>query len=413
MLMKHFYTTALSLVLFCILIGGSATSAKTWTVDDDGPADFSKIQDAVDAASHGDTIIVRDGIYIENIDVDKRLTIESENGSPNCVVEALDPWDDVFYVTADYVNVRGFTLKGSTHIASGICLHYADYCNVSNNICSSNYNGIHLICSNKNIISNNICSYNDDDGIDLWHSNYNRISNNNCSNNSAMGIHHEVSNKNIISNNNCSCNAFGIYLFDSDENSISINNCLNNGVGIYLEASSNNNSISNNDCSLNQGGGISLHYSNNNSISNNNCLNNDDYGIFLWYSNNNVIYLNNFINNSHNFDYYESTNIWNTTEKITYTYKDKTYMNYMGNYWSDYTGVDDDRNGIGDTPYCIDTDKDYHPLVESFENYFFIPMSTITPTPIPSPTPTPAGFETIFAIIGFLMVAYVLRRRNK
>ena len=85
----------------------------------------------------------------------------------------------------------------------------------------------------------------------------------------------------------------------------------------------------------------------------------------------------------------------------------------MGNYWSDYTGVDDDRNGIGDTPYCIDTDKDYHPLVESFENYFFIPMSTITPTPIPSPTPTPAGFEAIFAIVGFLMVAYVLRRRNK
>ena len=28
-------------------------------------------------------------------------------------------------------------------------------------------------------------------------------------------------------------------------------------------------------------------------------------------------------------------------------------------------------------------------------------------------TPTPLGFEAIFAIVGFLMVAYVLRRRNK
>ncbi|RCV64419.1 hypothetical protein C5S53_09010 [Methanophagales archaeon] len=50
--------------------------------------DFSTIQDAVDAAYLNDTIIVRDGTYIENVDVYKRLTIRSENGSDSTIVLA-------------------------------------------------------------------------------------------------------------------------------------------------------------------------------------------------------------------------------------------------------------------------------------------------------------------------------------
>lgn len=42
----------------------------------------------------------------------------------------------------------------------------------------------------------------------------------------------------------------------------------------------------------------------------------------------------------------------------------------MGNYWSDYTGSDTDGDGIGDTPYGIDSDSDSYPLMEPFECYF-------------------------------------------
>jgi nitrous oxidase accessory protein NosD len=108
-------------------------------------------------------------------------------------------------------------------------------------------------------------------------------------------------------------------------------------------------------------------------------------GILLYCSGNNHLYLNNFINNTDNVDWlwyrqgYESANIWNSTEKITYTYDGSTYESYLGNYWDDYEGTDADRDGIGDTPYStnssyygIDTEKyecDAYPLMKPFENY--------------------------------------------
>ena len=75
------------------------------------------------------------------------------------------------------------------------------------------------------------------------------------------------------------------------------------------------------------------------------------------------------MNNRYNVYFPDSTNIWNSTSKITYVYKGKTFANYLGNYWDDYTDVDTDTDGIWDNPYSIDSDKDFHPLVEPFEIY--------------------------------------------
>ena len=54
-------------VLLCAFVGASVASARTIYV----PDDYAKIQWAVDNASDGDTIIVRDGVYVENIDINK------------------------------------------------------------------------------------------------------------------------------------------------------------------------------------------------------------------------------------------------------------------------------------------------------------------------------------------------------
>jgi nitrous oxidase accessory protein NosD len=108
----------------------------------------------------------------------------------------------------------------------------------------------------------------------------------------------------------------------------------------------------------------------NNNITGNNVCNNDS-GIYLFYSSsssNNNIYLNNFIDNSR-YVSYEPTNIWNSTEKITYSYLGTTYENYLGNYGDDYEGTDADGDGIEDTSYWISHECDNYPLMQPFENY--------------------------------------------
>ena len=121
------------------------------------PDDYEKIQWAVDNASVGDTIVVRDGVYVENIDINKpHLTIKSENGSAKCVVQAKNSHDHVFGVTADNVTIKGFTVTGaSSSWKAGIHLYNSNNCRIENVNASNNWYGIYLYNSSKNIIANN------------------------------------------------------------------------------------------------------------------------------------------------------------------------------------------------------------------------------------------------------------------
>ncbi|MDY6864735.1 MAG: hypothetical protein SVY15_02005 [Halobacteriota archaeon] len=56
---KKFLVAIVTLLVFSAI--APVAAGTTWYVDDDGGSDFTTIQDAVDAASDGDTIIVRDG----------------------------------------------------------------------------------------------------------------------------------------------------------------------------------------------------------------------------------------------------------------------------------------------------------------------------------------------------------------
>ena len=160
-------------VLFAMLafVSIGCASAATHYVD---PGE--SIQAAVDAADPGDTIIVRDGIYTENINVYKRLIIFSENGSASTIVQAAIPDDHVFEITANHVNLSGFAVENATQgttppYSGGVYLYYVEHCNISDNTVSNNFGGIGLIYSNNNIISNNNASSNMDTSIGLVSSN--------------------------------------------------------------------------------------------------------------------------------------------------------------------------------------------------------------------------------------------------
>ena len=102
------------LVFFAFIFLTALISSEAFSATIYVPDNYNTIQAAVDAASPGDMIIVRDGTYTENVDVNKdHLTIKSENGAEVTIVQAANPKDHVFKVTAPYVEISGFTIKGA------------------------------------------------------------------------------------------------------------------------------------------------------------------------------------------------------------------------------------------------------------------------------------------------------------
>jgi len=149
---------------------------------------------------------------------------------------------------------------------------------------------------------------------------------------------------------------YGIYLMRVSNIAISGNNIIGNtlyGIKFY-EAYSYNNTISGNNIT-NSINGIGFEDSINNTISGNNIRDNL-CGMELFYSSNNFIYHNNFVNNTRHVSILDSANIWDDEVE--------------GNYWSNYTGVDADHDGIGDTSHIIDgTNQDNCPLMGMFHSF--------------------------------------------
>jgi parallel beta-helix repeat protein len=301
----------------------------TWTVDDDGPADFHTIQEAINAASPGDTIYVHNGTYYENVIVNKTVSLIGED-KYSTIIDA-GSFGNVIGVTASNVKINSFTIqKSGIFYPFGCGIYVGEWSsgnNISCNIIALNSFGIRLFNSSSNIISENNIKANEHLGILLNSSKNNRIFRNDITNND-VGIALYESSNNSISGNNIANNRGGIWLdFDSSINIISGNNITNNWSGFWL-----------------------------------------GFGIGFMGSSHNFIYHNNFVNNYEGQVFTEaSVNFW-----------DDGYPS-GGNYWSDYPDVDllggpfqneTGSDGIGDTSYTIDVyNRDNYPLMGMFSEF--------------------------------------------
>ena len=228
--------------------------------------------------------------------------------------------------------------------------------------------------SGNNIISGNnivgLCLK----GICGESSSYNTISGNTITNNviwgspydpfnTLDGIYLVSSSYNTISGNNITANHYGIWISPgSHYNTISGNNVTNNVYGILSNPNvisggpSNNNIISGNNITANYWSGIMLRDESSNNTISGNTITNSYTGIVLYESSNNTFYHNNLINNAEQVNTSPPKNVWDD--------------GFEGNYWSDYTGVDSNRDGIGDSWYNITGGNiDHYPLMGPFHSF--------------------------------------------
>lgn len=110
--------------------------------------------------------------------------------------------------------------------------------------------------------------------------------------------------------------------------------------------------------------GIDLAYSFNNTFSDNNVTRSSWDGMYIERSFGNRIFHNNFVNNS--AQVYPNVQIYDFDSANTWDDGPQS----GGNWWSHYNGIDNNQDGIGDTPCIIDANNtDHYPLMGTFQSF--------------------------------------------
>lgn len=394
--MKKRYNFLISLIVACIILvpvhlsqtieTHSFRSLQTIRVDNEGDGDYKSIQNAIDNAQSGDIIEVYSGTYQETLLITQsQLSIKgipyelgSGTDTDNPIIQGSKS-GDVITIQKTEITLSGFIIQhsGSNYFDAGIGI-YADnniikengitgnfygivLNNCSQNTVANNYilanvmDGIYLCSTHQNTISNNIIKENGYQGLFLYETDHNMISDNSIFLNDKDGIQlRDECNKNTIQNNEIhSNNIDGIkcMLTEITDNTIQKNTIYSNGWnGIHL-MNGNNNHILENDLTLNLFNGIHIGESHDNLIARNTISENKEEGIMILFdtAKNNRIYHNNIINDN---AYDNANNQWDNGDA-------------GGNYWSYYTGIDENNDGFGDIPYVI-------PGINNKDNYPFM-----------------------------------------
>jgi parallel beta-helix repeat protein len=180
-------------------------------VDNDGGADYTSIQDAVDAASDGDTVYVYSGTYYEHVKINTSIVLQGED-KDSTIIDSGGNLSAVI-VTADNVKITGFSVMntGPYWHNSGIELFKNKECIVTENIVSNCFIGIHAFITSDVTISKNTVT------------------------DSEFGIRIQKTKFSTITRNTMQDNYYGMELNAAYFNDIIENNFINNEKHVFFQ----------------------------------------------------------------------------------------------------------------------------------------------------------------------------------
>jgi parallel beta-helix repeat protein len=284
-----------------------------WDVDH-----FDTIQDGIDKVSEGGTVYVSNGIYYENIVINKSITMIGED-KLTTIIENGEK-GDVVNIAIDNCTIQNMNISNSGYDAGVKIL--SNRTTITNNILYGNYYGIWIGAKSNNIISNNII-LNNEYGIKVDGSINTIITTNQILSNSLEGIILESSRNATISDNVLQNNGIRISGELFAWNTHVIKNNTANNKPIYYYKNENGVTVPNDaiqvilvNCSdfgikninfENIINGIQIGFSSNIRIENNNFISNKGSAILMHTTINSTI-LSNTINGGNGIDLSKSEN---------------------------------------------------------------------------------------------------------
>jgi len=295
----------------------------TLYVGGSGPGNYTKIQDAVDNASNGDTIFVyhHASPYQEHVLIDKSVTVLGEDTNTTMIDAGSSEY--AISIQANDVTVEGFTILTKQYESQGVQIAYTNDTVISHNVFIHGYIGVCIFGAKRALIDHNLFS-SETEGIFVWYnSSHTTISNNTLMNNTKGIRLYEMDNTNTrIIGNICEGNTdIGIGI-EVGTTSVLWNSIKSNNVGISINPNVYDSEIRHNNMNENQVGLFveqgkkSLIISQNNFINNTLGLNSSDSDAV-------TITQNNFIGNT-----------WQAFFRGFWYQPNR----WSGNYWSDFHG---------------------------------------------------------------------------
>ncbi|VVB64788.1 Right handed beta helix region [uncultured archaeon] len=186
--------------------------ARTYIVGNDGLATHKSIGEAISAASTGDTVYMKSGVYNEDVKIDKRIAIKPLTGEKGTILLDGSNKETGITIVASGCSIEGLTFKNFSK--AGIVIQSNDN-TIKNNQFISDKPGVMIQGSSNNMIEGN--SMKDCvTGVVLWRG----------------------ASRNKISNNNIEGGIASVTLKGAGGNFVTGNTLSNGGAGVALENSS-------------------------------------------------------------------------------------------------------------------------------------------------------------------------------